>query len=464
MRTSREVLFYCHDMKKVVKNVLVGSAGEDRIGSIVQEDMGYIWRPNTRHDVGYDGEIEIRDAQTNIVSGLITKVQSKRLQSLHSETETIFVYTCDKDDMEYWMQSNVPDILVISKTGTEEIYWSPIKAYFADHPEQKTERKIIFDKNNVFSNAAKAAIAKIAANKSGTYLPPLPLKEKLYTNLLSIAAVPKKIYIAQTQYRFSRSLVAALEERNITTRSWILKNKVLMSFADLSTPEWSDVIDRGTLEDFSTDEWLHSPEQEKRNELIELMGRNLSEKCSLYGIKYNGKAKYYFFYPITIQTEREVSYRSQKQETKRQVIKAVLTKKDPKHILCYKHLAFFAKFVYFDNNWYLQITPTYHFTKDGTRFSPLNESMLKGLKRIQKNPSVRGEVICIGSILSHGSPIQPIDEKEYVIFGELVTDEITGGIDDAVWIKSIDETSEESTGDLHGDEKLEEIDQEGHNT
>ena len=43
--------------------------------------------------------------------------------------------------------------------------------------------------------------------------------------------------------------------------------------------------------------------------------------------------------------------------------------------------------------WFLQITPTYHFTTDGGRISPLAASAMAGIKRLENNQAVHGQVI-----------------------------------------------------------------------
>ncbi len=459
-------------MKKVTKNTVIGSSGEDRVGAVVQEKLGYLWRPSTRYDVGYDGEIEVRNEETGEVTGLIIKTQSKRLQDFQSETSTSFVYTCEVKDFDYWMQSNVPDIIVISKTGTDEIYWSPIKGYFAEHPEQKADRKIIFSKSeNVLDERARVVLSSLAIPKSsGIYLPPLPIAEKIYSNLLSVEYVPKKIYIAQTPFRQPQTLYAALQEKHIFTNSWVLTNKTIMSFEDLTKTEWTEIVEQGTVEEFNSSEWLDTDDPDKQKNLVNLLNRNLTEVCQNLGIKFNPKGYYYYFQPLTVQTERIIKYKSQKLTTQRQVIKAVLTKEVPKKILCYKHLGFSAKFVRYHNKWYLQLTPTYHFTIDGTRYSPLNERMLKGLKRFQKNPSVRGEIICIAEILTHGERLQEYDDNSFISFGELMTADIEGSIDEKAWSGKVDDEEDKLIAQYSDDyeegddEILEQVDTEGHNT
>ena len=61
--------------KKLTDQQLLGEQGIAVI-SLAVSQMGYVWRPTSQHDTGIDGEIEIRDSASGIVSGLIIKVQN----------------------------------------------------------------------------------------------------------------------------------------------------------------------------------------------------------------------------------------------------------------------------------------------------------------------------------------------------------------------------------------------------
>jgi len=71
--------------KKLTDQQLLGERGISLIATKVAE-MGFLWRPTTTLDTGIDGEIELRDASTGEMSGLIVKVQSKAVSRFENET------------------------------------------------------------------------------------------------------------------------------------------------------------------------------------------------------------------------------------------------------------------------------------------------------------------------------------------------------------------------------------------
>ena len=108
--------------------------------------MGYVWRATSIFDVGIDGEIEIRDPMTGEMTNTIIKVQAKATTlPFQTETDSSFEYHCSPKDLDYWLQGNVPIILVVCRPDTNEAYWISIRDYFSDLEAQKPH-KVHFDK------------------------------------------------------------------------------------------------------------------------------------------------------------------------------------------------------------------------------------------------------------------------------------------------------------------------------
>ena len=89
------------------------------------------------------------------------------------------------------------------------------------------------------------------------------------------------------------------------------------------------------------------------------------------------------------------------------------------------------RFVHTDEGWTLEITPTYHFTFDGRRELPWGEDRLKGMKKIEKNPAVRGLVRFWAEYLAR--PPELGDADRSLQFGNLVTLGVETGIKDKDW-------------------------------
>ena len=103
--------------KKIGKNDITGALGVNIIERRLLE-MGYLWYPSGGVEAGIDGRLEIR-AESGEVTNLVISVQSKATDGLfQSETDTHFSFVCSERDLRYWLQGNLPVILVCSRPKT----------------------------------------------------------------------------------------------------------------------------------------------------------------------------------------------------------------------------------------------------------------------------------------------------------------------------------------------------------
>lgn len=131
--------------KKIHANSIIGQQGVNLIERVVL-GMGFAWYPSGGVEAGIDGTIEIRDAVTGDATNSIIQVQSKATtKPFQAETEGAFEYRCAERDLDYWMQGNVPVVLVVSRPESGEAYWVSVKDYFRD-PGVRAGRKVRFDK------------------------------------------------------------------------------------------------------------------------------------------------------------------------------------------------------------------------------------------------------------------------------------------------------------------------------
>jgi len=88
--------------------------GLDRI-QVAVHDMKCLWRELNKDDIGIDGEIEVLepklDGKGAIPTNKIIKVQAKSGKSyIKYDSLNGFQVPVDKDDLEYWANSNYPII------------------------------------------------------------------------------------------------------------------------------------------------------------------------------------------------------------------------------------------------------------------------------------------------------------------------------------------------------------------
>ena len=422
--------------KQIKQTDVTGQQGINLIEKMCLE-MGYLWRP-TGLDAGIDGHIEIRLA-TGEVTNCIIQVQSKATdRPFEGETPSSLEFRCSQRDLDYWLGGNAPVILVRSRPRTNEAYWVSVKDYFNDLSRRKTG-KISFDKTaNRFDATAKSALQQLAMrDDAGLYLATQPKREVIYSNLLRLVPLPDTYYVAATDYRTSSELFARLRELTRPVHGeWILHDRMLCSFHDLSARPWTEVIDPGTLESHATDEWARTDDPARQRQFVHLLNTCLKEKLFRKGVKFSRETGCYYFRASQDLSNIEYFYASREHKTSRAVFKGYPKKFDRTQISYYRHSAFEGRFVHYGGMWYLQITPTYHFTRDGERLSRYAPDLLSGIKRLENNQAVHGQVVMWAHLLTGRSLFD--SGPQFLDFAALQQFELGVGLDDDAWIKRED--------------------------
>jgi len=413
---------------------IVGQEGINLIERIVLQ-MGFVWNA-THLEAGIDGYIELRDGKSGEVTNNILQVQSKATeQPFERDDGKTFEYLCSERDLEYWLAGNAPVILVRSRPKTNEAYWVSIKDYFTDLAKRK-QRRVIFDKekNRFDSNAKSELIRSAVPSDSGFYLGPTPKEELLYANLLRLGNLPRLYYTAYTDYRTRPEIFERFRELTTsdTVGEWILNDKKIYSFYDLTEFPWNRLCDVGTVDDLPTNDWSTSNDEVEKRRFVHLLNSCLREKLYRRGVIFSRENKYYYFRATRDLRELKYSYRSLEHQTSRFVFKGYPKKKDHTQMAYYRHSAFAGRFVRHDSEWLLQLNPTYHYTFDGSRPYFYSADQLSGIKRLENNSAVLGQVIMWGRFLSERSLFDrgPI----FLDFPAITRFPINVGFEDAEWL------------------------------
>ena len=225
-------------------------------------------------------------------------------------------------------------------------------------------------------------------------------------------------------------------------KPWCLREGKLISFFDLRTPPWNAVCDIATVETFHADEWSLSNERAKQSEFVELLNLALRDELGRRGVRLwqprNGPPILHFAKTKDL-SPRKVEWKLEK-TSQRTVFGPHYAKKDPSRLIYYRHLAFVPRFVRFGGQWYLEITPTYHFTSDGKTPSRYRESNLSGIKRIEKHAAVRMNVQFWASFLAERDLFAPVG---FLTFANLIEFETDFGIAEEDWLSKADEEEKE---------------------
>jgi hypothetical protein len=423
-------------IKKISENNIVGELGINLIQKACL-DMGFLWHP-TGLEAGIDGYIEIRLASGEVTNSII-QVQSKATdRPFEAETASTFEFRCSAKDLDYWLAGNAPVILVRSRPRTNEAYWVSLKEYFSDLGRRKNA-KIAFDKiRDRFDVGAKPALHRLAIPAdSGLYLGTNPKPEVIYTNLLELATFPKNYYVAETEYRTPGEIFATLRELTDNVHGeWILGGKMLTSFHDLSNRPWLQVCDRGSVEELETNDWAQTDDPVRHRQFVQLLNACLRAKLFKKGVKFSRESQCYYYRATQDLSEREYAYQSRENRTSRSVFKGYPKKSDHTQMSYYRHSAFAGRFVRYGTVWYLQITPTYHFTRDGVTLSRFAPDLLSGIKRLETNQAVHGQVVMWAHLLTERSLFDT--GPKFLDFSSLVDFSLDAGLDDDAWLKHED--------------------------
>lgn len=429
-----------HRTKTISAQGVTGQRGVNFIESIVLE-MKSRWTTSGPNEIGIDGYVELFDPSSRESLGLTLAVQSKVVSAISVAGPT-FEYACDPSDLEYWLRGNIPVILIVSNPETHEGYWIWIQDYFKGWTPSASTRVNFVKAHHRFDASCLRRLTEIAAPSQGLYLAPTRCTEILWSNLLSVDQIAARIFIGETQCRTPRDVWSALN-RYEPSSGWVLWEKKVISFDDLTGRPWASVCDRGTVESFDTSEWSESVDPQRQRLFAQLLNQTLrlllgsnvrywpNEDCFAMGGR-----------------PRKLLYRSLKRNSNLSVVSQYSSKsKDGRVFTHLRHLAFRGQFRRLDGRWYLEITPTYRFTSDGFTRELFHESRLKRIKEIEGNRAVLSVVLFWANFLR---PKNLLFGQAPLQFGQLQSFPIEVGVDDEVWLKKDPEFDKDKESSADG--------------
>jgi uncharacterized protein DUF4365 len=439
--------------KIITNQTIIGQQGVALVEKRVL-DMGWLWNQTGVFDAGIDGYIELRDPITGAALNSIIQVQSRATQGkFTAETDTNFEYLCSEKDLAYWLAGNAPVILVCSRPATSEAYWVSIKDYFKQ-PERRQARRVEFAKGrDRFDLSTQDRLRQLAVPKdAGVYFTPVPRPEVLYSNLLPVT-FPPQVFHGVTEAKRPIDVWKVLSGARLgARRSWVLEGRAMLSFENLLESPWDRLCERGTVDPCLSSEWGGSSDEPKRNLFVRLLNEALREWGEHLGLSQSGRRKdqtFLYFNPAPGTIVRNVSYRSLAVRTSRTVVSPVKNKTTG-DVRYFRHNAFEWQFRRYRGEWFLEIVPTYHFTTDGFRPHPNYEPKLKGIKALERNPAVLGQLLMWAEILrTRNDELFPKPVSRHLGFGDFVTVNCPAGVLDEDWLPHEDtEGSEAAAGEL----------------
>lgn len=428
--------------KTYTKQAESGEAGIALIHRLVN-NMGFIWHPR-QVDHGIDGEIELVDLAERRPLNRTIWVQSKVARRFPGENDERFHFVCDPADVAYWGEANVPVILVCSHPDSNEAWWLPVSELFGD-AMTRARRRVDFDKRrDRFDLSAAAALLDLGVPKSDSlHVQSIPYPERLFSNLLRVKRLPRTIWAAPAIVSGNREARDLLRQRRMLSSDWMVLERTVYSFRRTDQEPLSHIAD-GVPEAIETAEWTESKSADTQRRLVRLLNFTLAEMHH-ETLRRHPKRRYLYFRPTDDLLPRRMS--TGKSKSGRVVFQAYPTADYPDGAKHFRHHALEHRFVRLDGEWFLELSPTYHFTLDGYRDLPWGSEYVKGMKRRERNNAVRSLVEAWARLLSPDPNLFGDHERGPIQFGQLEVLEIDSGINDAAW-DSEDGTAPENMSPL----------------
>lgn len=414
--------------KKIDKSAHIGDAGIALIHTRVSA-MGHVWHPRGL-DAGIDGSIELRDPGTGEVSNCHLLVQSKASDhAFPGETVDRFHYVVDERDLEYWLQANQPVILICSHPKTNEAWWVHIQDYFAE-PARRADRRVDFTKATMAFGADISDRLFAVADPHGQAHTPVPEHrvETLLSNLLPVDfpdqywSYPSRMRDTGHVYRIQRE--SGREYRH----DFVPKGGRLLTWAPVDGTALAEAV-HGEPNAESVAELIDNGPNSERLLVWMLnaaLRHDLREDCALHR-----KRNMLYFRATKDLKLRRVNTGGKNLRT---VFKGIPKKSDPSAIGYYKHAGLRWRFLNVDGEWFCALTPDYFYSYDGRTESRFTASYLSGIKKLERNPAVRGETRMWAEFLRFEPDL--LDQRERILdFGMLESFQVERGIDDESWRK-----------------------------
>jgi hypothetical protein len=129
------------------------------------------------------------------------------------------------------------------------------------------------------------------------------------------------------------------------------------------------------------------------------------------------------------------AYRSLHNITTRRVVSRYGQKrKDPSKASYWRHSGFSHRFLRLGGKWFVEITPTYHFTHNGRDLDRWGGERLKKIKEIENNAAVMGQfVMWRDFLLTHGKGDLLKPPYPFLSFSSLDALTLDVGVPDSLW-------------------------------
>ena len=260
--------------------------------------------------------------------------------------------------------------------------------------------------------------------------------EEGFANLIPLQHFPETMFVAPALTKTRRQSWAVLnrisphKDSDYIPSSWTIFESNLYSFVNPEQSHLKKLIDAGGLEQFDTREWARSEDDNKRRLFVHLLNFAVRDDLWSQGVRYYGEQDVYAFMGRPEEPPRQLRYANVKVRSTVTVVSHYEHKaKNGKAYQYLRHAAFQGRFRWLGGEWYLEITPTYRFTRNGKDLDRYHEDRLSGIKRFERNRSVLSQLLLWQAVLR--APWPRADRLRLLEFAPLVSFRFSSGINES---------------------------------
>jgi hypothetical protein len=394
--------------------------------------MGHRWRPIDLHDVGIDGEIELKDQRTGAALHRLVRVQVKERQTLVRETAEGFEFGCEEKDVRYWLRSPVPVVLVVVHGPTETAYYKCVTEWFADAGRQIARRVRFSKATDMFDENVGARLVRLTGGpQSAAVPPPIFQPEELVVSMLPLVQYPEVLWSAPSDCRTPDQAHWRFQEREAGRASdYILRDGRVFAMRDPRSSPLAALCD-GDAEPFPTARWALSEDPNLTYRFGELLRRTLLQHVKRDLCWQPKRRCFYFKAPGDLAGNRFIA--GARKQPRQVVWVERFTDDDGVERISYiRHHAFYPRFFRLGDAWYLGVRPTYYYSFDGEHESRRADVLAAGLKRREKNGAVLGSFRMWERWLTK-PPSLLGEEPPLLVFGPAETVHVDRTLDEKRW-------------------------------
>ncbi len=412
-------------MPKRTRSQKTGFRAEAFVDKVVS-DAGFIWNDRQR-DFGIDGDIGVVDAEGKVTGeSVLTQVKGTEV-GFPGENDSGFRFICKEDQIDYWLQCGQPVVLICVNLVRQEGWWKRLDTWFAD-PGRRAHRVVEFDKESDRFDVGSATSIAAICTPAGHPLPRLAVSEELTSNLLRVTGFAPHIHCASTPCRERGDAWERMRSNGSFESGFVLYDGGVYSMAPLHEGPLAVLCD-GPVESFPTKDWSDTDDVDLYRRFVALLNFTL-RAIHHRDLVWHAKKKIVYF-----QATKDLSPKRIKGGSRRGrgAFQPYFDRDDATKVRYCRHYAADLYFRRWVSEWFLEITPDYHFTLDGKRDSLYDAEYVKKIKRLERNSAVFALVRAWADFIrGEDSLFSRRDSR--LSFGELVSVTADAGIDERVWL------------------------------